>query len=111
LIFFITGWLLIPIAGEVNSSPPTLRPLSVYRKMSRIKDPVLLRRKLEENVMMFEEEKLVKPAILFKLMLAESYQGSGNFIVAEKIFISAYENVKMNLPAKKEKYYLIGRTT
>lgn len=111
LISIVTSWLIVTVIVEANSYPPHLHPLSTYRKMSRIKNPELLQSSLEENIKKFEQEGLIKPAILFKLMLAESYQGSGNFIEAEKLFTLAYKDSKENLPNKKEKYYLIGITT
>ncbi|MEX2233771.1 MAG: CHAT domain-containing protein [Cyclobacteriaceae bacterium] len=109
LSFFMLIVCQLAALSQINKG--NLSPGRAYNKIYREKDPASLKCALEEYIIHFQNRNLHEPVILFKMLLAEQHEKSGNFTGAEKYLTDAYEEVKRQMPLKGTQFYLISGKT
>jgi CHAT domain-containing protein/tetratricopeptide (TPR) repeat protein len=103
--------IVLALMAPVANAQENISPASAYKKIFRLRDAELLKQKLQTYIDHFQKKSMYEPVILFKMMLADQYEKTGDYTRAEVLLTEASETAKKNLAGRKGSYYLIGIQT
>lgn len=83
-------------------------PIKMLRKLYNSKDPDQIRESIEQMTDYAQDKSKYAQYILFKMLLGDQYEKSGDYVKAEQNFIQSYDETKKNLIVRNKHLAFYG---
>lgn len=83
-------------------------PARTIRKLYNSKDPDETRKSIEELTAQAQDKSKTSQYILFKMLLGDQYEKTGDYVMAEKNFVTAYDETKKQINARNKHLAFYG---